>query len=243
MPRKGEYKDLTGMKFNRLTVIKLFERTPKRKYMWLCRCDCGKALVVLGDHLKNNHTRSCGCWNRERIGKVNYKNGLTTTKLYYAYRNMCNRCNRPDNQEYSTYGGRGIKVCEEWLGENGFLKFAEWALNNGYKENLTIDRIDNNKGYCPDNCRWVDIFVQANNKRNTRFIKINGEIDTVANMARRLDVDYWNLMHYSKGGKNCKYPNLRIEVVSDAEIQEYRQSQGDREAERKQIAYSKSKVR
>lgn len=228
MPRKGEYTDLTGMKFNRLTVVKLLERTTRRRYMWLCICDCGNEVKASSEHLKSNHTKSCGCLNKERISSVNYKNGLCKTKLYYSYYNMCNRCNREDNYEYSDYGGRGIKVCEEWQGKDGFINFANWSFDNGYDENLTLDRIDNSKGYCPDNCRWVDRFVQGNNKRNNRFIKINGEIGTVANMARKFDVDYWNLIHYSNGGKNCKYPNLRIEVASSAEIQEYCKSQGTR---------------
>lgn len=229
MPRKGEYQDLTGIRFNRLTVIKLLERTPRRRYIWLCRCDCGNETKVPTEHLKSGHTKSCGCWNNELIAKVNFKNGLYGTRLYYAWYNMCNRCNREDNCEYSDYGGRGITICEEWLGKNGFVNFSEWSMKNGYKENLTLDRIDNSKGYSPENCRWVNKYVQANNKRNNRFIKINGEVGTVANMARKYEVDYWNLMHYSKGGQNCKYPDLRIEVVSDAEIQEYRKSEGDRE--------------
>lgn len=225
MPRKGEYKDLTGMRFNRLTVLKLHERTPRRRYVWLCKCDCGNVVKVFGEHLKNNHTKSCGCLSNERIAKQNFKNGLSTSRLHYAWYNMCNRCNREDNYQYESYGGRGITVCDEWLGENGFVNFTNWALSNGYDERLTIDRIDNSKGYSPDNCRWVDRYVQANNKRNNRFIKINGEIGTVANMAKKYGVSYYNLMHYANGGQNCKYPELRIEVANESEIQEYRQKE------------------
>lgn len=228
MPRKGEYKDLTGMRFSRLTVLRLFERTPRRRYVWLCKCDCGKTVKVTGEHLKSGHTRSCGCLNNERIANVNFKNGLTGTRLYYAWYNMRNRCNRENNYEYSDYGGRGITICPEWLGKYGFVNFSEWALSNGYKEGLTLDRIDNESGYSPKNCRWVDRFVQGNNKRNNRFIKINGEVGTVANMSRKYEVDYWNLMHYSNGGKNCKYPDLIIEVANESEIQEYRTSESDR---------------
>lgn len=231
MPKRGEYQDLTGMKFNRLTVLRLLERTPRRRYVWLCKCDCGNDVKVTSEHLKSGHTKSCGCWNRERISKVNFKNGLYGTKLYYAWYNMCNRCNRKNNCGYSDYGGRGIKVCNEWLGESGFVNFANWALSNGYEEGLTLDRIDNDKGYIPQNCRWVDRFVQANNKRNNHYIKINGEVGTVANMARKYDVDYWNLLHYSTGGENCKYPDLIIEVANDAEINEYRKGKGNREKE------------
>lgn len=212
MPRKGEYQDLTGIKFNRLTVVRFVEmrnRTP----FWLCKCDCGNERIVSSSHLKNNHTRSCGCWNKDRIRMQNYKNGLTNTKLYYAYHNMINRCNRKDNAMYKNYGGRGITVCEEWLGRDGFMNFANWAISNNYRDGLQIDRIDNDKGYSPSNCRWVDRFTQANNKRTNIFVKVNGEIGTVGNMARKHNVDYWNLLHYAKGGKNCMYPDLRIEVV------------------------------
>lgn len=239
MPKKGVYKDLTGIKFNRLTVIELAE-IRKRTTFWKCECDCGNTVIVSSDHLKTGHTKSCGCLNRERIKMQNYKNGLSNSKLHYAYYNMCNRCNRKDNYQYNSYGGRGIAVCEEWIGEKGFINFAEWALKNGYSEELTIDRIDNDKGYSPDNCRWVDKFVQANNKRNNRYVKVNGDIGTVSNMARKYGIDYWNLMHYAKGGQNCKYPNFRIEVTSDAEIQEYCKSQSDRKKERKDIIASQS---
>lgn len=213
MPRKGDYEDITNHKYGNLTVLKL-EKVINRRYMWLCKCDCGNKVVVSGNHLKNGHTKSCGCYNKNRIKKLNYKNGLSSTKLYYTYRNMLNRCYRCSNDMYADYGGRGIIVCDEWLGADGFINFSKWVLNNGYQEKFTIDRIDNNKGYSPNNCRWVDKYVQANNKRNNHYIKINGEIDTVGNMARKYNVSYWNLLHYSKGGKNCKYPELNIEVVN-----------------------------
>ena len=208
------YKDLTGMKFNRLTVLKLHERTEKRRYMWLCKCDCGNEKVVSGEHLKNGHTKSCGCYKNELVKNINMKTGLSQSKLFYAYHNMHSRCERKNNEYYKLYGGRGISVCEEWSGKNGFENFAKWSLENNYEECLQIDRIDNNKGYSPSNCRWVDRIEQANNKRNTMYISVNGEIDTVAKMARKHNVSYWNLLHYAKGGKNCKYPNLNIEVVN-----------------------------
>lgn len=214
MPRKGEYKDLVGMKFNRLFVVEFVEMRKRTPY-WRCVCDCGNETVVAADHLKNSHTKSCGCLNIERARKKNYKNGLSCTKLYYTYKNICNRCNRPANEMYHLYGGRGITVCDEWLGKNGFVNFAKWALENGYEEGLTIDRIDNDKGYSPDNCRWVDRFVQANNKSNNRYVKVNGEVGTVGDMARKYNIDYWNLLHYSKGGKNTMYPGLRIEVANE----------------------------
>ena len=106
-------------------------------------------------------------------------------------------------------------MCDEWIGANGFVNFANWALSNGYNEELTLDRIDNEKGYSPSNCRWVDKYQQANNKRNNRYVMVNGEIDTVGNMARKHNISYWNLLHYAKGGKNMKYPQLDICAVEE----------------------------
>lgn len=218
MPRKGEYENLTGQKFNNLTAIKYAGQQGRRRTYWLCRCDCGNITTVSTVHLKSGHTKSCGCMLkkiREDIKYVNYKNGLSTSRLGLAYRNMMNRCYRKNTDGYNDYGKRGITVCKEWRDkENGFVNFCNWALSNGYCENLTIDRIDNNGNYSPNNCRWVDKFVQANNKRNTHKLKINGEIDTVGNFARRYNISYWNLLNYSKGVKNTKYPELNIEVAN-----------------------------
>lgn len=222
MPRKGEYEDLTGRKFTRLTVIEFMEMR-KRTPFWKCRCDCGKETIVSSDHLKSGHTKSCGCYTRERIGALNYKTGLTASRLFYVYHNMRNRCYRPNNRVYDQYGGRGITVCDEWLGEHGFENFSKWALENGYKDLreesgrtiLTLDRIDVNKGYAPDNCRWVDKYVQANNRRNNRHIKINGEIDTLANMAKKYGISYQTVRSYANGKTPVKYAYLDIEVVNE----------------------------
>ena len=214
MPKKGDYIDITGKIFGKLTVIQLSEHID-RKYYWECKCECGNITIVEGSKLKNGHTKSCGCIKKERISKVNYKNGLSKTKIAFTYRNMLNRCYRESNEMYYLYGARGITVCDEWLGENGFVNFCNWSMQNGYKKDLTIDRIDNKKGYSPDNCRWVDIYVQANNKTNNIFLKINGVIDTVGNHARRYNVSYWNLLHYAKGGRNTMYPELQIEAIDE----------------------------
>ena len=217
MPRKGEYIDISGNKYNMLLVLEYVGRDG-RKTKWKCLCDCGNTVIVDGTHLKNGHTKSCGCYQKQLIKSLNQKTGMTNTKLYYTYRNILNRCYRKGNYSNKYYKDRNIQVCNEWLDkENGFEAFMKWAFSHGYKEGLSIDRIDNDKGYSPDNCRWVDNYVQANNKRNNHYIKINGEVDTVGNMARKYNISYWNLLHYSKGGKNCKYPNLIIEVCDGKE--------------------------
>lgn len=211
--------DLKGKKFNRLTVLECVGQKGRRRTMWRCICDCGNVVIVDGSHLKNGHTKSCGCYNKDRIGNLNKKTGKTNTRIHYVYLNMINRCNRKDSREYRLYGARGIKVCEEWLGEHGFENFYKWAIQTGYDINAkrgecTLDRIDVNGNYEPDNCRWVSQIIQCNNRRITRRVIVNGEEDTVANLSRKYNIDYDTLLRYSKGFPNIKHPELKIEVVS-----------------------------
>jgi hypothetical protein len=216
MPKKGDHIDLKNQQFGRLTVLEFDGVRGRRKTYWKCICDCGNVVSVDTAHLRSGHTKSCGCYKVELISNLNKKTGLSNSNLGFSYRNMKNRCFWKKSPMYKNYGERGITVCEEWLDrECGFENFVDWALKNGYSEGLTLDRIDVNGNYCPQNCRWVDKYVQANNKRKNYYLKINGEIDTVGNWARRLNVSYWNLLHYSKGGKNMKYPDLEIEAVQN----------------------------
>ena len=214
MPKKGSYIDLKNQRFGRLTALEFGGVRGRRRTYWKCLCDCGNIINVDTAHLRSGHTKSCGCYRDDLIGNLNKKTGLSGTKIHFTYRNMINRCTWEKYYLFKNYGGRGITICDDWLNkENGFENFVDWAFKNGYSEDLTLDRIDVNGNYCPENCRWVDKYVQANNKRNNHYLKINGEVDTVGNWARRLNISYWNLLHYSKGGKNMKYPDLKIEVA------------------------------
>ena len=170
--------DLTGQRFGRLVVIERADNSADGRARWLCRCDCGQSKTVLGEHLKKGRTKSCGCAKSESSSKRFKKHGGRNSKLYRIWSNMKDRCNNPDCKVYSDYGGRGIKVCKEWIDD--FSAFQKWALANGYKEGLTIDRKDNDKGYSPDNCRWTDRKIQGNNKRNCRYITYKGQRKTVA---------------------------------------------------------------
>lgn len=170
--------DLTGRRFGRLVVVERAENSADGRARWLCRCDCGQSKTVLGEHLKKGRTKSCGCAKSESSSKRFKKHGGRNSKLYRIWSNMKDRCNNPDCKVYSDYGGRGIKVCKEWTDD--FSAFQKWALANGYKEGLTIDRKDNDKGYSPDNCRWTDRKIQGNNKRNCRYITYKGQRKTVA---------------------------------------------------------------
>ena len=160
--------DLSGKKFGRVTVIKRVENKNNR-VAYLCKCDCGNEFITLSQHLVSGCTKSCGCLNREkaskRMAKMSKTHGFSHTRLYGIWKNMRSRCLRTYNTAYKNYGGRGIKICKEW---DDFQSFHDWAYANGYSETLTIDRIDVNGNYEPQNCRWSTYYEQAQNKRNTK---------------------------------------------------------------------------
>lgn len=197
--------DLTGQRFGRLVVISQAEKPPgnnRRRTFWLCKCDCGKQKVVASDKLRNGDTKSCGCLKVELAKRKieNYKGGRTTHglsshRLYNIYSKMKSRCYKDDDPKYYQYGARGIFICEEWLAS--FRSFYDWAIANGYEDGLTIDRINNNGSYCPENCRWVTNAEQQNNKSTNRLVSFNGEMMTVADAARAANIPmptlWWRL--------------------------------------------------
>lgn len=156
---------MIGKKFGKLTVLKKLEERKRGKIAYECMCDCGNVAVVIGSDLKSGHIKSCGCLHGN-----NHK--LSRTRIYSIYRHMKDRCYNKNNKRYKSYGGRGIVICDEWLNNNTL--FFDWAMNNGYKDNLTIDRIDVNGNYSPDNCRWITNDEQQRNRRDTRNYTING---------------------------------------------------------------------
>ena len=183
--------DLTGQRFGRLTVLSRAEDyiSPKGKKSsrWLCQCDCGNIKVILGSALKNRRTRSCGCIAKEKIGNYKRTHGKYQTRIYKTWRGMKDRCLNTKHNRYPRYGGRGISICEEWL---HFESFYEWAMAHGYRDGLSIDRINVNGNYEPSNCRWITIKKQANNKGNSRYLTFNGETHTMAEWSEITGINY-----------------------------------------------------
>ncbi len=174
--------DLVGQRFGRLTVIERGENDKRGEIRWLCRCDCGNLKVVYGSLLRKGKTRSCGCLRKEVAEDKARKHGGSTSRLYNIWKQMRKRCYNANNPVFRWYGGRGITVCQEWRGS--FEAFRDWALANGYRDDLTIDRFNNEQGYFPENCRWATEIEQANNTRKNRFFTFAGETRTVAEWAR-----------------------------------------------------------
>lgn len=160
---------MIGATFGKLTVIDGPIRN-KRTY-WLCRCGCGTEKAIRQDHLTGGRIVSCGCFRKELIGNSNKTHGMSNTRIYRIWKGLRNRCENENIPQYSDWGGRGITVCDEW---RNFKPFYEWAMSHGYSDDLSIDRIDNNGNYCPENCRWVTEKEQALNRRSNIYLTHDG---------------------------------------------------------------------
>lgn len=176
--------DLTGQKFALLTVISRAENGSKGNAYWNCKCDCGNHTVVSGSNLRSGAVKSCGCL----LHKGKDTHHLSNTRLYRIWNAIIQRCNNKDHWAFKYYGEKGIRVCKEW--ESDFMTFYRWAINNGYLDGLTIDRIDNTKDYYPENCRWVDRKVQANNRTFCKMIEYKGKTQNLMQWCEELNLNY-----------------------------------------------------
>lgn len=184
----GAFRDLTGQRFGRLLVKKFSHFGANHIAMWVCQCDCGKQHIVSRNNLTMGHTKSCGCLVKETASNIMTKHGKRHTRLYNIWCSIKNRCYNPNCKAYKNYGGRGIKMCNEW--KHDFNAFCDWALSNGYTKTLSIDRIDNNCGYNPKNCRWANRVEQSNNKSDNRILEFNEQKHTLAQWCKELGLNY-----------------------------------------------------
>jgi hypothetical protein len=182
--------DLTGQRFGRL-VVEGYSHTKNGKTHWVCKCDCGKRVTVISDSLRRGKTRSCGCYRDEVSSEVHKVHGMRQTRMYTIWKDMIKRTENPSEKSFKDYGGRGIKVCEEW--RHNFQSFYDWAIKSGYNETLSIDRIDVNGNYGPNNCRWATQKTQCNGKRNNVRVKYNGETLTLQQWSERIGIKYYTL--------------------------------------------------
>ena len=196
--------EMAGRKFGRLTVL---ERTAdyvlpsgQRQLMWKCVCDCGNTVTVSGHALRKGNTQSCGCYKMDVLMERNIKYEHQNRRLYDIWQGMVYRCTSPKSTHFERYGGRGISVCQQWM---DFDAFAEWALAHGYADDLTIDRIDNDAGYSPNNCRWVNRKEQANNRSDCQFINHDGDRQTIAQLADAHGLSYSTLYRRLADGWDC----------------------------------------
>lgn len=183
------YIDLTGRRFGKLVVIEKTElRASNGGVIWRCKCDCGNETTTASKNLLSGNSKSCGCRNYET---KNAKHGLSGKKIYSVWDAMMSRCYNINQKSYKDYGARGVSVCDEWHDPKAFV---EWSKVSGYKEGLSIDRIDVNGKYEPSNCRWATRIEQANNKRSSHLITYNGKTQTVKQWANEIGIKYQTLL-------------------------------------------------
>lgn len=195
----GKAKDLTGMRFGRLTVLEFCERRGRFPY-WICKCDCGKTVIKSGYSMMQGNTKSCGCLAKEHTEELHRKKKLykhSGEKILSIWRTMIGRCENPNNSSYKRYGARGIYVCAEWKDPD---VFAEWAYLNGYQDGYSIERIDNDGPYAPYNCRFATKKEQANNRRTNVVVEYCGTRKTIAEWSEKSAVSASTLYYRYHSG-------------------------------------------
>ena len=202
-------KDHTNEKYGRLKVLEFIERKNHKSY-WKCKCECGNEIIIPIIYLRTGDTKSCGCLRKEITSKTSKNNSFVKNhRLYSIWIDIRRRCYNKNRNNYIYYGAKDIKVCQEW--NKSFKNFQEWALNNGYKDNLTIDRINNNGNYEPKNCRWVTIFEQNNNVSSNHKILYKGKLyNSMSYFCREMKVDYNKFRQKIRQGYTVQEVLLKI---------------------------------
>lgn len=190
--------DLRGIRFGYLTAVEPSNERSGHCIKWVCKCDCGRVSLVSARSLVTGRTKSCGCKKGQMCRDANVTHDMSGSPLYDVYNQMVARCSSPRNHAYQNYGGRGIKVCDEWL--NDRATFFSWAKANGYSPGLSIDRIDNNGDYSPENCRLVTRSIQNNNKRSNHPVVLNGELMSLADACRKIGAKYSTIRSRLRSG-------------------------------------------
>lgn len=175
-----------GDAYGKLTIVSEVDQTGNGR-RFLCKCDCGQEKEVNLSKLRSGNTKSCGCFQLESRGRANITHGMTGSRLYNIWYGMKDRCTNPNSSTFNYYGGRGIRFSDEW---KNFAPFMEWALSNGYQDDLTLERKDVDKNYDPGNCEWVSMRVQNLNKRNTLLVEYKGETKPLKTWCKELGKDY-----------------------------------------------------
>ena len=202
-PLPKKYDSFIGWKQpkGRLTVVSIADYEKKRRRLFLCTCDCGNTKQIPAYSVISQKTKSCGCLRSEGLVRRNTTHGESKTRLYRIWDHMIRRCRNPSDRAYKDYGGRGIYVIDEWL---RFESFRKWAYENGYAENLTLERVDNDGGYCPENCSWIPAEAQQSNRRNNVRVTIDGQSLTIAELSRKTGINRQTLSdRYHAGRKNA----------------------------------------
>ena len=213
-----------GQKFGRLTVkkaVKANSGTHRSHWEWVCKCDCGKEVTAVPASIVLGTTRSCGCYAHELISKLGKQSAhkyptYQYKQLWWKYNAMKTRCNNSDSPRYADYGGRGIKVCEEW--NNSFDAFVEWALSHGYEEGLTIERLDVDGDYCPENCIFITLEEQAKNKRNTIWVNYDGKRVRLIELCEKKGMPYRTVKRRIKRGwsvEDAIEKPTKVETLAD----------------------------
>lgn len=191
---KKNFKDLTGKVFGQWTVVERGKTNNCRKIEWICECSCGNIGEVSGNSLLAGKSTMCKECLRKIQSKKAKTHGKSRSRIYKIFCGMKSRCFNPNNYSYSHYGARGIVVCNEWMGDNGFDNFYEWSMKNGYSDELSIDRIDVNGNYEPANCRWATNKEQANNTRKNKKYEYNNQCHTLKEWSEIVGIDYFTLV-------------------------------------------------